>query len=560
MANVSHRAPPEGLPPSDSVQNELDELRAYVVANAVAGPPGAAGGAGPQGPPGTDGLTLSVATYGAVADGVTDDRVAIQAAIDACFAAGGGVVALMAGTHIVSRNGSNFYCLLLKSGVTLRGGGRDVSTIKQVAGITASVRTFYTDTAVDAAITDLTLDGNKAAQSVSEHRHGVYINGATRLIIARVTAKNFTGDGLYIATDSTQTSLEAVYCTGNNRNGITLGATCDDTTVVDSRFIGNAAQQFDSEPGANNYVTNTKLLGCTFDGAGVSNDYVLACSGYSAAQRSGGWQVTGCTINGPVRVVWCDDVSFTGCRFKNTTDKVAFEIARTCVGVTMSGCTVVCTNATADLSGIYVWGTGAGDSPDHIVVSDTTVTVAAASQFGFRVQGCGAVSLLGNKVKGAGAGAGYAGIYIRSTMTLFPFRSMVCVGNTVDGCGENGIRVAGGLSSLLNSVDISHNIINDVYGTMLTGINLADDDGACVEVTCIGNQFSNNITTPISWPAVPVLIGGNRGTGGVYSLSGSPEGVVTEVVGAIATNRSGGAGTTLYVKESGTGNTGWDVL
>lgn len=39
--------------------------------------------------------------------------------------------------------------------------------------------------------------------------------------------------------------------------------------------------------------------------------------------------------------------------------------------------------------------------------------------------------------------------------------------------------------------------------------------------------------------------------------SGSPEGVVTAPVGAIYHRTDGGAGTSLYVKESGTGNTGW---
>lgn len=41
------------------------------------------------------------------------------------------------------------------------------------------------------------------------------------------------------------------------------------------------------------------------------------------------------------------------------------------------------------------------------------------------------------------------------------------------------------------------------------------------------------------------------------SGSGSPEGVVTASVGSLYTRTDGGANTTLYVKESGTGNTGW---
>ena len=41
------------------------------------------------------------------------------------------------------------------------------------------------------------------------------------------------------------------------------------------------------------------------------------------------------------------------------------------------------------------------------------------------------------------------------------------------------------------------------------------------------------------------------------SGSGSPESVVTAPVGSLYTRTDGGASTTLYVKESGTGSTGW---
>lgn len=41
------------------------------------------------------------------------------------------------------------------------------------------------------------------------------------------------------------------------------------------------------------------------------------------------------------------------------------------------------------------------------------------------------------------------------------------------------------------------------------------------------------------------------------SGAGTPEGVVTAVVGSLYTRTDGGANTTLYIKETGTGNTGW---
>ena len=43
----------------------------------------------------------------------------------------------------------------------------------------------------------------------------------------------------------------------------------------------------------------------------------------------------------------------------------------------------------------------------------------------------------------------------------------------------------------------------------------------------------------------------------VMSGSGSPEAAKTAPVGSMYLRTDGGAGTTLYVKESGTGNTGW---
>lgn len=43
----------------------------------------------------------------------------------------------------------------------------------------------------------------------------------------------------------------------------------------------------------------------------------------------------------------------------------------------------------------------------------------------------------------------------------------------------------------------------------------------------------------------------------ILTGTGSPETAVTASVGALFLRTDGGASTTLYVKESGTGNTGW---
>src|SRR5881296_1424040 len=64
-------------------------------------------------------------TYGAVGNGSTDDTAAINAAIAAAVAAGGGIVDIPAGTFKLTS------ALTAASKVTLRGAGVDVTVLQQ---------------------------------------------------------------------------------------------------------------------------------------------------------------------------------------------------------------------------------------------------------------------------------------------------------------------------------------------------------------------------------------------------------------------------------------------
>jgi len=48
-----------------------------------------------------------------------------------------------------------------------------------------------------------------------------------------------------------------------------------------------------------------------------------------------------------------------------------------------------------------------------------------------------------------------------------------------------------------------------------------------------------------------------QGSTGIYTGVGSPEGAISAKIGSLYIRTDGGAGTTLYIKESGTGNIGW---
>jgi hypothetical protein len=94
----------------------------------------------------------------------------------------------------------------------------------------------------------------------------------------------------------------------------------------------------------------------------------------------------------------------------------------------------------------------------------------------------------------------------------------------------------------LNTVGNTVNIIN---GGNLVGYS---NDGA-TDTWAIYAGSGN------AWFSGYVRIG--TGTARIISAAGDPEGAVTAPVGSLYLRTNGSTGTTLYVKESGTGNTGW---
>jgi len=102
------------------------------------------------------------------------------------------------------------------------------------------------------------------------------------------------------------------------------------------------------------------------------------------------------------------------------------------------------------------------------------------------------------------------------------------------------VRDAAGNSSLL---ELSQSVV------AFTGIMSADVVGGMVFDAGITVEADNFITD--------ALKDKTDNNVGVYFTSGDPEGALTAEVGSVALRRDGSSGATMYVKESGSGNTGW---
>ena len=136
--------------------------------------------------------SISVKDFGAVGDGVTDDTAAIQAAIDAINANGGGEIYFPSGTYLVDASGAS-QAIDLLSNVTLRGAGKNASIIKAAAASNCMV--VSVNNVINVTIRDLTIDGNRVNQT-STGFHCIRSAGADNFLIDNITVQESSGYGI----------------------------------------------------------------------------------------------------------------------------------------------------------------------------------------------------------------------------------------------------------------------------------------------------------------------------------------------------------------------------
>ena len=141
------------------------------------------------GPAAAVGPVFNVSDYGATGDGVSDDTAALQAAINAAGAAGGGVVLLPPGVYVTSAALNMAFAL-----VELHGSGWN-TVIQPVAEATFDViktgaipygGANANNDLQGLVICDLTLDGSNMTATAAGQGNGIHFWGARQSFIRRV--------------------------------------------------------------------------------------------------------------------------------------------------------------------------------------------------------------------------------------------------------------------------------------------------------------------------------------------------------------------------------------
>lgn len=142
--------------------------------------------------------------------------------------------------------------------------------------------------------------------------------------------------------------------------------------------------------------------------------------------------------------------------------------------------------------------------------------------------------------------------------------SRVITANAAKNFTVNGVTNIGGTVESLVRIEGTlplSNIESLFVASGSVSVGLLDDQSTRKATTFIDGLdtklVSTTITTLTSNPFLTFSDSASSASCQLRSGTGSPEGAVTAKVGSIFLRTDGGANTTLYVKESGTGNTGW---
>lgn len=236
-------------------------------------------------------------------------------------------------------------------------------------------------------------------------------------------------------------------------------------------------------------------------------------------------------------------------------DKIGIKVDTTSSGIRVLHNHIDCNGFTSTNGVITVSGGTTDVTIEGNEISGGDITAAAGYGIYFATPSTVArARIANNRVRDC-----QYGIFVNDT--AFTMSDVTIAGNEVRNCSQP-IRTKG-VTRLTIDLNVCQSTSNDA-------IVMADN--AAVNARVRGNRCmkaAGTLDATVSYAGVSVICEDNDSAirvasgGSVTTVlvrhrgSGSPEGVVTAAPGSVWERTDAGAGTGLYVKESGTGNTGW---
>lgn len=256
------------------------------------------------------------AAYGATGNGTTNDAAAIQAAINAAEAAGGGIVYFPPGTYRIGTR------IELKSGVSLVGAGREYTTLRGMSGLTTAVIVGLSGAAVsNLAIRGLTINGDFMSTAIN--LNGIQVTNGSNVVVDECAVTNVAYTGIVFTTStSCVVTGSRVSYTGGAQAGVGFGVLLSGGTnskVHDCHFIACNGMNI----GGNSNALNASIVGNICDHTGTPRTTVSGAgqnpvsSGTLTVVSTAGFPAEGTlTVAGIVGVVSYTGLTattFTGC-------------------------------------------------------------------------------------------------------------------------------------------------------------------------------------------------------------------------------------------------------
>lgn len=513
-----------------------------------------------------EGASINARRFGVVGDGVTDDTAALEAALVAVGV--GGALHLQRGMNCRITDEVDF----ATAGVTLIG-YRGAKITKDAAFVGSCMLRIL---APGVTLDSLELDGTDQADD--------------GIITSAGVAEGFTARGLRVydcaygisANSNDRVLIEgchidacASYCIRvHNIAGV---AANDDIRIIGNRLdqrAQNAATSLnpcllvrgaEAFPTTNVHIrgnvmlhvndpTNSAAMGCEVrfgDGVEFVGNTCTGGAMLISCAASKNFTITGnvgigqtfyCIEVASISASICKDVTVTGNTIRgNGILGYAIGLQGTVAGC--SGC-VVSGNA---ISGVEKYGVFSNDVWDDLTITGNAVKYADASaaQYGIYLLGTAArpieqVTIAGNMLHGGGVG--------EKAIYLLNVNSATVSGNVCPGWAENGVYLSVAATVTMDDIAIVGNTLTP-GGANAIGKSVAGTMGNRVTASRnAGFRLTNSLGSDILNYAADQFEAWGTGT---------PEGFVTAAPGSVFRRTNGGAGQALYIKESGTGNTGW---